>query len=123
MEVDALTEATLTEFQRALPPKHMIILKFTAEWCGPCKIIKSLCDDFIKQKPNSIYYFEIDIDDSIELYMKFKKVKMLNGIPGLLAFHSGTKDPNRWYIPDDSVLGSNKQAVTDFFVRCLNYAN
>ena len=50
-----------------------------------------------------------------------KKLKMVNGIPAILAYHSGEKD--FWYVPDDSVLGGDKPQVRNFFDRCINYVN
>ena len=116
-----ITEETLTAAQRNLPPKHMIILKFTAEWCGPCKVIKPICEEYRQNFPKSIFYHEIDIDESIELYMKLKRKKMVNGIPALLAFHSGEQD--LWYVPSDSQLGGNKEKVREFFDRCITHVS
>ena len=45
---------------------------------------------------------------------------MINGIPALLAFKDGIKDI--WYIPDDSILGANKDEIK-FFDRVIKYVN
>ena len=116
---ELINEETLKTKQENLKEKELIVLKFTADWCGPCKSIKDICMQFEKTRPSSIQYYEIDIDESIELYMKLKKMKMLNGIPALFAYKSGTKD--HWFIPDDSQLGSDKTNVNAFFNRCLQY--
>lgn len=118
---NVITEATLKSLQEGLSEKELIVLKFTADWCGPCKNIKDLCSQFNNTKPASIQYYEIDIDESIELYMKLKKMKMLNGIPALFAYKSGSKD--FWFVPDDSQVGSDRQNVIAFFNRCLNYVS
>jgi len=115
-----LSQEELISLQKKLSNNEMIIIKFTADWCVPCKSIKGLVDKYVNILPEKIQYYEIDIDESLELYMKFKKSKMVTGIPAILAFKAGKKD--YWYIPDDSALGSNKETVNNFFIRCINYS-
>lgn len=114
-----INEEKLKQLQNELNTDELLIIKFTADWCGPCKGIKPICDEFLKNKSKLIKFYEIDIDESIDLYMKLKKYKMVNGIPAILAFKSIERD--NWYIPDDSVLSGNKEEVIAFFNRCLTY--
>ena len=116
---EIISEEVLKTKVSKLQTKELIILKFTAQWCGPCKKIKDCCSKFEQLKPNSIQYYEIDIDDSLELYMKMKKMKMLNGIPALFAYTNSTKE--HWYIPDMCHLGSEQAGVELFFNKCLKY--
>lgn len=109
----------LKELQKQLEPKTLLVIKFTATWCGPCKNIKNITENYVKQFPQSIKFIEIDIDESIELYAFFKNKKMVNGIPAILAFYPGEKE--FFYVPDDSCLGGNIENVTNFFERCLKY--
>ena len=116
---EIITEDVLRAKVSQLADDELIILKFTAGWCGPCKNIQNICLAFKQSKPKSIQYYEIDIDESIELYMKMKKMKMLNGIPALLAYTNTHKD--YWYIPDKCHLGSDKSGVELFFNECLKH--
>lgn len=116
---EPMNEEILLTKQKALQSKQLIVIKFTADWCGPCKLIKDMCEQFKDNKPDSIQYYEINIDESIDLYMKLKKMKMVNGIPALLAYKGGKK--THWYIPDDSHLGSDKKGLATFFNNCINY--
>tara|TARA_B100001093_G_scaffold335871_1_gene320730 strand:+ start:947 stop:1300 length:354 start_codon:yes stop_codon:yes gene_type:complete len=109
----------LCEMQQQLQSKTLIIIKFTANWCGPCKNIKPITEEYIKKLPSSIKYIEIDIDESLDLYVFLKNKKMVNGIPAILAYYPGEKD--NFYVPDDSCLGGNINNVKQFFERCLNY--
>ena len=116
-----LNEEKLFKMQSELTSLQMIIIKFTADWCGPCQGIKGLVEELVKELPDSIKFYEIDIDESLELYAKFKKNKMVNGIPAILGFKGGEKE--YWYIPDDSVLGGNKEEIKKFFARCKEYGS
>ena len=114
-----ITEEDLKNKQSLLGEKELIIIKFTATWCGPCKVIQPYCQKFLANKPNSIQYYEIDIDDSLELYMKLKKMKMVNGIPAIIVFTGGIKE--HWFVPDMIHVGSNVQQLEQFFTKCLQY--
>lgn len=114
---DYLTEEDLINFQNNSLPNQVLIIKFTATWCMPCKKIKSITEECVKTIPKFIKFIEIDIDESIELYMKLKNKKMVNGIPAILAYKGGQHD--YWYIPDDSCLVGNVEEVKKFFERTI----
>lgn len=113
-----LTPLELQQLQRQLRDDQVLIIKFGADWCGPCKVIKPLCEEWKKTMPKNIGWIEIDIDESIELYAAFKTKRMITGVPTLFAFRGDTKR-DQWYIPDDSVSGGNIKIVADFLKRCL----
>jgi thiol:disulfide interchange protein len=117
----SISEQDLKIKQSLLGEKELIIIKFTATWCGPCKIIKECCNQFQEKKPDCIQYYEIDIDESLELYMKLKKMKMVNGIPAIIVFKGGLKE--HWFIPDETHVGSNIQQLQQFFMKCLKYVS
>jgi hypothetical protein len=51
--------------------------------------------------------------------MKLKKMKMINGIPALLAYTNSSKE--HWYVPDKCHLGADQVGVELFFNECLKY--
>jgi thioredoxin 1 len=114
----SLTPIELQYLQRQLRYDQVMIIKFGADWCAPCKVIKPVCEEWKKTMPTNIGWVDIDIDESIELYASFKTKRMISGVPTLFAFRGDTKR-DQWYIPDDSVSGGNCKAVTDFLNRCL----
>lgn len=48
----------------------MKLLHFTAEWCGPCKMMKPIIDEVIKEN-QSLEYLSIDIDKDMETTKKY----------------------------------------------------
>ena len=94
----------------------IIIIKFGAEWCGPCKQIERLVFDSFSRMPNNVQCFIIDVDICFDIYSFLKTKKMLNGIPALLCYYK----ENINYIPDDSVIGANVPQLNMFFQRCYN---
>ena len=96
-----------------------IIIKFGATWCGPCKRIKAFCDKCHTELPNNVLYFDIDIDNNMELYIALKSKKMINGIPTILGYaKKPDRNMNSWYASDISVLGSDHNNIHNFF-NCI----
>ena len=100
--------------------KQIIIIKFGADWCGPCQKIKDTVYDWFGQMPQNVICADIDVDENLELYAALKSKKMVNGIPIILAYYGHEKD--HWYIPDDSVSGTDQNEINNFFNRCLKQA-
>jgi len=92
----------------------IIVIKLGAEWCGPCKTIKSAVHGFFASSPPEVVCADIDVDQSFDLYSFLKSKKMVNGIPALLCYKKG----NSTYIPDDIITGSDSQQLHQFFARC-----
>ena len=95
----------------------LIILKFGASWCGPCKTISPVLEGFFATSPPNVICADIDVDESFDLYAFMKSKKMVNGIPAILLYRKG----NTTFIPDDSVTGSNPVDLDNFFRRCGNH--
>ena len=115
--ITSLTPEELFTLQRSFHDK-VIVVKFGAEWCGPCKKIKPLWNEWIALVPSNIVIVDIDIDESIDLYVQLKAKKMVKGVPTILAF-AGDVKREQWYIPDDSVSGGNEGDVKNFMNRCF----
>jgi thiol-disulfide isomerase/thioredoxin len=117
MALPILTELTSkTHFKQLLEENPgVLIIKFGAEWCGPCKKIEHHVKTRMGQMPDKVQSMIIDVDESIEVYSFLKSKKMVNGIPTILAYYQG----NTNYIPDDVVVGADVPQVDALFKRCL----
>lgn len=94
----------------------LVIIKFGATWCGPCKKIEKEVHNFFNYTSDNVICADVDVDESIDLYSFLKSKKMVNGIPVLLCYRKG----NVTYIPDDSVTGADLNALGQFFQRCIH---
>ena len=95
--------------------KNGVILKFTADWCQPCKQIKPYVDDLVSRLKDDIIYINIDVDNNFDLYANLKRLKQVQGIPTLLYYKPG----NYNYIPDNAVSGTDKILIDAFFITFL----
>jgi thioredoxin 1 len=121
MPLPIITEiSSLDQFAEQLKTNPgLLILKFGATWCGPCKRIEPLVHDWLEKLPENIQFCMIDIDECFDLYVFLQKKKMINGVPGILCYYKN----NLNYIPNDSVVGADANQINAFFERCIKAAN
>jgi thioredoxin 1 len=106
-------------FYNILNTNHgLVILKFTASWCYPCKVIENDVKELFKKMPSNVQTIVIDIDRSLEFYTFLKKKRVLNGVPTMLCYNKG----NTSFIPDDYVVGASKEKIESFGERCIQNA-
>ena len=56
-------------FQEVLDSNEgVIIIKFSAEWCGPCKLISPYVKEFISTLPENVTFYDLDVDDNFEIF-------------------------------------------------------
>jgi len=118
---NVITEMSKEAFGQALVDnKGALIIKFGAEWCGPCKKVDPLVYRWMNQLPPTIQGAVIDIDDeaSFDLYAFLKSKKQVNGVPVILCYKKG----NMTYIPDRVIVGADEDQIERFFLACMNYA-
>jgi thioredoxin 1 len=92
------------------------IVKFGAEWCGPCKRIEAAVKFAFDRMPDTVQTAIIDIDEHLDVYAFLKTKKRVNGVPAILCWKQG----NTSYIPDDCVFGADDQQLRLFFERRLH---
>jgi len=121
-KISNISKEQLEKLVRNLTEEQAIFMKFTADWCGPCKSIKPECDKIVKLCSENIYYIEIDVDESVELFAFFKKQKLLKGIPAMYLYYGKDRSQDqKWYLPDYSVLGADKSQVNILATNLSRY--
>lgn len=93
------------------------IIKLTASWCGPCKKIAPYVNQLneIYSKTHSFQYIEIDVDNALDLYAFFKKMKMANGVPTFLTFKKCLYQPDSYYVPYKCMTGADPRGLEEFY--------
>ena len=93
----------------------LVIAKFGAEWCGPCKRIEEIVQKCMDQMPNTIQCLVLDVDDSFELYAFLKNKKIVTSIPTIVCYEKG----NTSYIPNEVVVGADHNQINIFFGKAF----
>jgi len=92
----------------------VIVIKYGADWCGPCKKIEEFVKQNMELMPEKVRCIVIDIDEAFDAYAFLKSKKIVNGIPAILAYYKG----NESYIPDEVVLGTDTDEIKQLFQNC-----
>jgi thiol-disulfide isomerase/thioredoxin len=94
-----------------------IVIKFGANWCGPCKIIEDQVHTLMNMMPNNVQSIIVDVDECVDLYSFLKSKKMVNGIPVILVYYRG----NLNYIPDDRLVGADRNQINRLFNNVVDH--
>lgn len=97
----------------------IIVVKFGADWCAPCKTIQPLVDNFFIQSPDNVMCAELNIDESFDVFSFLKFKKMVSGVPTILCYAKN----NVSFVPDDSVSGADPVQIQQFFKCCVRLLN
>jgi thiol-disulfide isomerase/thioredoxin len=97
----------------------LLIIKFRAEWCRPCRKIKDKVGEYFAKMPDNVTCADVDVDESFDLYAYLKSKKMVKGLPVILCY----KGENDSFAPDDAVEGTDEKELSEFFERCNKYIN
>jgi thioredoxin 1 len=82
-QITTLTDATFDEVVGA--SEKPILVDFWAEWCGPCKMIAPILEEFAVEQSDKFTIGKLDVDLNIETATKFSVMS----IPTLLLFKDG----------------------------------
>jgi len=99
----------------------LLVVKMGASWCGPCKKIKDVANekmrDLVNMWGHSVNIIEIDIDDSFEVYATLKTKRIVNGIPAILCWFKENVELR----PSEFINDSDPDGVVSLFNRCDTY--
>ncbi|MCR5087490.1 MAG: thioredoxin [Lachnospiraceae bacterium] len=80
----AITEVTASRWEELLAGDGLVVVDFWASWCGPCRMMSPILQDFSEEHPE-ITVAKVNVDSEPELAMKYK----IMNIPSILFFRGG----------------------------------
>lgn len=62
-----------------------VVIDFYADWCGPCRIMAPVLDEFARDRAGEVLVGKLDTDQDPDAAMRFG----VRGIPTLIVFSGG----------------------------------
>lgn len=72
-------------FQELIQDTKPLLVDFSAEWCGPCKIMAPILKDVASRLGETIRIIKVDIDKNPQAAQSYK----VQGVPTLILFQNG----------------------------------
>ena len=74
-----------TEFDSLLETESVLVVDFTAAWCGPCKVVGPLMEKLADEYTDRIKVFKLDLDSNKSMAKRFG----VRSIPAVMYFKQG----------------------------------
>lgn len=80
---------------------EIAVIDFSAEWCGPCKMLAPVMEEVSEEFGDSVSFYNIDVDENMDIAQMYKIVS----IPALILLKKGKKvDMQIGFQPKDGVV-------------------
>lgn len=63
----------------------LLLIDFSAEWCGPCKMLKPVLDEVKSHFGNSLTIIKLDVDKNQQAASAYS----VQGVPTLVLYKNG----------------------------------
>jgi thioredoxin 1 len=72
-------------FNDVIQSETPVLVDFSAEWCGPCKMLAPVLSEVKKRVGDKVKIIKIDIDKNPKLAASFK----VQSVPTMIVFQNG----------------------------------
>lgn len=86
-------------------PISMVV--FSAEWCGPCKILKPIVEELSNELKEKVPIFKLDVDENSDIAAQLG----IRNVPTILFFKNGEVV--------DKVVGMNSKSTLENKINSL----
>ena len=73
------------ELEQLVTSEKLVVVDYTATWCGPCKVVSPLIDQLATEYSDRSTVVKVDIDENPDSAKKYG----IRSIPAVLVFKDG----------------------------------
>ena len=96
-----MKEITAATFEKeVLNSPIPVLVDFYAPWCGPCKMLAPMLEQWAKPYDGKISFVKLDIDQAQEITAQFH----IQGVPTLILFSKGAPVGQKVGVPQQREL-------------------
>ena len=97
----------VSQLEELLSKNEYVVVKFSAEWCGPCKRIHPLYEKHSNsEKYTSVCFVHVDVDEARDICEKYS----IEGMPTFILFQNN-EEVSRF-------AGANEGKLNDMLNKC-----
>ncbi len=75
----------MSSFNELISSSQALLVDFSAEWCGPCKMLHPILEEASKEFGDEVRIVKIDVDRNQALAQQLR----IQGVPTLILYKSG----------------------------------
>ena len=76
----------MAKFGDLINSEKPVLIDFSAEWCGPCKMLKPILSEVKNRLGDDVSIIKIDVDKNKEISAQYS----IQSVPTMMLFKNGT---------------------------------